>query len=185
LHELKHDGPESLLDELAQIQQDHPDCPVISANLAYLQKRREQLQYPRFLAQGWPIGSGIVESGNKLVVEARLKGAGMHWHESNVNPMLTLRNIICSDRWQEAWPQIEKCLRQQARKRQQKLHVSRRVPLQEPTRIPKRIYLDDCAAKSLAEGLETTTTDKTHKPNPWRNFKFGKALYQSSQPPKN
>jgi hypothetical protein len=25
----------------------------------------------------------------------------MHWHETNVNPMLALRNIICSDRWQK------------------------------------------------------------------------------------
>jgi hypothetical protein len=34
-------------------------------------------QYPFFQAQGWSIGSGIVESGNKLVVEARLKGSGI------------------------------------------------------------------------------------------------------------
>ena len=32
------------------------------------------MQYPTFLAAGWPIGNGAVESGNKLVVEARLKG---------------------------------------------------------------------------------------------------------------
>jgi len=44
------------------------------------------LQYPHFLQTGWPIGSGIVESANKLVVEARLKGSGMHWHPSHVNP---------------------------------------------------------------------------------------------------
>jgi hypothetical protein len=31
LHQLKHDGPDSLMDELAQIQQDHPDCPVASS----------------------------------------------------------------------------------------------------------------------------------------------------------
>lgn len=184
-HQLKHDGPENLLDELAQIQQDHPDCQVISSNLAYLQKRREQIQYPRFLAQGWPIGSGIVESGNKLVVEARLKGSGMHWHETNVDPMLALRNIICSDRWQEAWPQIEICLRQQARKRQEQLHSSRKLPLPEPTRTPKRIYLDDCAAKSLAEGLESKMPANTPKASPWRNFKFGKALYLPSHSPKN
>ncbi len=185
LHQLKHDGPDSLLDELAQAQEDHPDCAVISSNLAYLQKRREQIQYPHFLAQGWPIGSGIVESGNKLVVEARLKGSGMHWHETNVNPMLALRNIICSDRWQEAWPQIETRLRHQVRKRQEKLRGSRRIPVQEPTTVKKHVYLDDCVAKSLTEGLEAKTTDKTHKPNPWRNFKFGKALYQPSPPPKN
>ena len=30
---------------------------------------------PQYQAQGWPIGSGVVESANKLVVEARLNGA--------------------------------------------------------------------------------------------------------------
>ena len=29
-----------------------------------------------FQKQGWPIGCGMVESANKLVVEARLKGRG-------------------------------------------------------------------------------------------------------------
>ena len=53
----------------------------IEANRSYLEKRQNQLNYPLFRAQGWPIGSGIVESGNKLVVEARLKGSGMHWAE--------------------------------------------------------------------------------------------------------
>jgi hypothetical protein len=53
------------------------------------------MQYPTFQTQGWPIGSGSVESVNKLVVEARLKGAGMHWSRPQVNPMLALRNIVC------------------------------------------------------------------------------------------
>ena len=37
------------------------------------------MHYPEFRRNGWPIGSGMVESANKNVVEARLKGAGMHW----------------------------------------------------------------------------------------------------------
>jgi hypothetical protein len=45
----------------------------------------------------------MVESANKLVVEARLKGAGMRWERKNVNKMLTLRNAVCSDRWQATW----------------------------------------------------------------------------------
>ena len=60
---------------------------------------------PDFQAQGWPIGSGMVESANKLVVEARLKGAGMHWSRASVNPLLALRNAVCNDRWAEAWEQ--------------------------------------------------------------------------------
>jgi hypothetical protein len=39
----------------------------------------------------------------KNIVEARLKGPGMHWERKNVNPMLALRNAICNDRWREIW----------------------------------------------------------------------------------
>ena len=78
------------------------------------------MDYPRFQAAGWPIGSGMVESGNKLVVEARLKGAGMHWAREQVNPMLALRNIVCSDRWQANWPKIQLGLRPRAGQRHRK-----------------------------------------------------------------
>jgi len=125
LHQLKHEGPAGLLEELRNLQKDHPDEKAVSGNLAYLEKRENQMQYPQFQAQGWPIGSGIVESGNKLVVEARLKGSGMHWADVNVNPMLALRNILCSDRWKEDWPKIEACLRQQTSQRRCDLHQSR------------------------------------------------------------
>jgi len=89
--------------------------PELSNAWAYLEKRLEHMDYPTFQAQGWPIGDGAVESANKLVVEARLKGSGMHWARLHVDPMLALRNIACNDRWQEAWPQITATLRQQAR----------------------------------------------------------------------
>jgi hypothetical protein len=36
-------------------------------------------------------------------MQARLKGAGMHWRRENVNPMLALRTAVCNDRWVEAW----------------------------------------------------------------------------------
>ena len=45
-----------------------------------------------------------MESANKLVVEARLKGAGMYWARASVNPMVALRTVACADRWPEAWP---------------------------------------------------------------------------------
>jgi hypothetical protein len=46
------------------------------------------MQYPRYQAQDWPIGSGMAESGHKQGMQVRLKGPGMHWHPGNVNPML-------------------------------------------------------------------------------------------------
>jgi hypothetical protein len=50
---------------------------AVQEKLTYLQKREAHMPYPTYQEAGWPIGSGSVESANKLVVEARLKGAGM------------------------------------------------------------------------------------------------------------
>jgi hypothetical protein len=168
---------------LQQLQQQYPEAEAITSNLAYLEKRKAQIQYPRFQAQGWPIGSGIVESGNKLVVEARLKGSGMHWAETQVNPMLAIRNIICSDRWKEEWPQIEARLRQQTRLRQSQLHQSR-IATPPPLPAPPLPMVDDRVIQSLAARLEQENVPQKPKSNPWRKFKFGKALYQRSVPPK-
>jgi len=105
LHQLKHDGPEAVLDSLRNFAGAQLTVPLITENLMYLEKRVAQMQYPEFQAQGWPIGSGMVESANKQVVEARLKGGGMHWSRLSVNPLLALRNAVCNDRWVEAWQQ--------------------------------------------------------------------------------
>src|SRR3989440_7388468 len=102
LHRLKHQGPQRVLRHLRWLAARSPS-PTVQANLAYLQKREAHMQYPTYQAAGWPIGSGSVESANKLVVEARLKGAGMRWRRQNVNPMLVLRNAVCNREWNETW----------------------------------------------------------------------------------
>lgn len=183
LHRLKHEGPDGLLLEFQQLQQQYPQPQSISSNLAYLEKRKAQMQYPRFQAQGWPIGSGIVESGNKIVVEARLKGSGMHWAEEQVNPMLAIRNIICSDRWKEEWPKIEASLRQQTRQRRYRLHQARiTTPKTTPSRSSPN--MDANFMQALATKFEQQNSPKKPKANPWRNFKHGKALFQPSSTPK-
>jgi hypothetical protein len=126
LHQLKHDGPDPILTELRQLQIQYPQNKLIQENLTYLEKRVTQMQYPHFQEQGWPIGSGCVESANKLVVEARLKGAGMHWQRDNVDPMLALRYLVCSDRWADDWPLIAARLRQQRSDRRKELRKKHR-----------------------------------------------------------
>ena len=125
-----------------------------------------------------------MESGNKLVVEARLKGSGMHWAEEHVNSMLAIRNIICSDRWKEEWPKIETRLCQQTRLRRRNLHQSRVATQPLPPPPPKPL-VDDRVLQALSTRLELGKTSQKPKNNPWRNFKHGKALYQRPDPPKN
>jgi hypothetical protein len=102
LHRLKTEGPARVLKHLAWLAARYPSSRI-QEHLAYLQKREAHMQYPTYQQAGWPIGSGSVESANKLVVEARLKGAGMRWQRQNVNPMLVLRNAVCNERWNQAW----------------------------------------------------------------------------------
>ena len=126
-HDLKHSGPAPVLERLRSRVEQASAAGETHTQLAYLEKREAQLDYPRFVAEQWPIGSGSVESANKLVVEERLKGAGMHWAEQNVNPMLALRNAICSDRWEEVWTQIEDEQRLAERARRMERQRQRRV----------------------------------------------------------
>jgi hypothetical protein len=175
LQRLKHKGPDKLLSEFEKL----PEAQAISSNLAYLKKRKAQLHYPLFQAQGWPIGSGMVESGNKLVVQARLKGAGMHWAEEHVNPMLALRNILCSGRWKEDWPKIEARLRQQTHQRRQLIHRTHH-PLPPTTLIARTLQRD--FDNSLTPPLQQELTSPKPRQNPWRHFKHGKALFQPTPP---
>jgi hypothetical protein len=106
-HDLKHSGPTTVVERLRTTVAEAGAPAETLTQLAYLEKRLEQMDYPRFVAEQWPIGSGSGESANKLVVEERMKGAGMHWAVEHVNPLLALRNAICSDRWVEVWSEIE------------------------------------------------------------------------------
>ncbi len=114
-HWLKHQGPERVLKHLSWLAARYPKA-AIQEKLAYVQKREAHMQYPIYQQAGWPIGSGSVESANKVVVEARLKGAGMRWERHNVNPLLTLRNAVCNRRWNETWQATRK-QRQQSRQK--------------------------------------------------------------------
>lgn len=105
LHDLKHQDAGVVLERMRKLAAGHEKLEGVSENLAYLEKRVAQMEYQACVDEGWPIGSGLVESANKLVVEARLKGAGMHWSRASINPMVALRNAVCNDRWEEAWRQ--------------------------------------------------------------------------------
>jgi hypothetical protein len=102
------------------------------ATFEYLARRWGQIQYAEFVAAGYPVGSGAVESANKPVVEDRLKGPGMHWARAHVDPMLALRNVACADRWAEAWPQIEAELRRAAAARSADLRARRQADRARP-----------------------------------------------------
>ncbi len=75
--------------------------------LGYLSKHGQagHLDYKRFRRRGWPQGSGAIESAIRRVINLRLKGPGLMWHEENAEGALALRAAAVSERWEEtmAW----------------------------------------------------------------------------------
>jgi len=194
LHELKHASPDTVLQTLRDMQQElqggtrSPEkLEVVQTALNYLENRRSAIEYAEFQKAGYPIGSGSVESGNKVVVEARLKGAGMHWARPHVNPLLALRNIACNDRWGEAWPQIETQLRGADRTRRQQRQQTRRAqraaaqgatPMCE---IPSpSVAAAPPPPTSIASPASTTPKSPYRPPDnhPWRHAPIGRARFK-------
>jgi hypothetical protein len=168
-HRLKHDGAAAILPRVRTVVARHPGNATLGTALAYLEARVAQMQYPQFVADGWPIGSGIVESANKLVVEDRLKGAGMHWAAAHVNPLLALRNAICNDRWAACWTVIEQEQRRAlVVKRQQR---RRECPVACPPSTPRPVPLPEVPVPPVPPQELPPPTPVTPQPkpvHPWR-----------------
>jgi hypothetical protein len=106
-HTMKHEGGRRIVEELENYQ--WPDKPTVQAQqeetLAYLKNNVHRMDYPRYLANGWCIGSGAMESACKTVVGQRLKLSGMRWGEKGTDYMCQLRAIYRSEpkQWELFW----------------------------------------------------------------------------------
>lgn len=74
--------------------------------IGYLFRHRHRMRYPEFRRAGYPIGSGSVESACKVVMQERMKQAGMSWSRPGAQAMLALRSVLLSERWTEVWPSL-------------------------------------------------------------------------------
>jgi hypothetical protein len=177
-HALKHDDPARALAALRTLDLTAAVDPEAGRHqreaLAYFEKRRAQIAYADFRARGYPIGSGAIESANKLVVEARLKGGGMHWARASVSPMVSLRALLCSDRWAAEWPATWRAHRAASRHRRPRRTAE---PVREPpgaTPAPRRTLRLPTAAPLPARPAPSSTTPplvvdgRPTATHPWR-----------------
>lgn len=66
---------------------------------SYIESNSDRIDYPTYQKKGYFVGSGAIESGNKVVVQKRLKLAGMRWNIPSAQALLTLRAKQASGRW--------------------------------------------------------------------------------------
>lgn len=161
-HRLRHGQETAVVTTLAEraATERRPEArAVLATTRDYLANRQDQLRYQAFAAAGYPIGSGCVESANKLVVEARLKGAGMHWARDRVNPLLALRCLLANGRWANEWPGLWLTLRAAARR-----SSAPRDPAPGPVPPPRRPSppaISGSRAKTIVNGRPTAD-------HPWK-----------------
>jgi len=83
---------------------ERPDCesPVRCA-WRYLENRRENLAYDQAIAKDLPLGSGLIESGNKHVIQARMKIPGASWNEQTAENFVSARAMRANYQWESYW----------------------------------------------------------------------------------
>lgn len=92
---------EAALEELDLDQEKWPD--EVRQAPGYFAGNRKRMRYDEFRAEGYPIGSGTVESGINTVVHHRMKRQGRGWERSNGQAMLAALSELHSGRFEQAW----------------------------------------------------------------------------------
>lgn len=110
-HRLKREGGQALREELESLDLTKASAAVRESHrqlTSYLRSNQHRTDYPTYVAQGWQIGSGKVESACKTVVGQRLKGPGMRWREPGTTALCQLRALYKSapNIWQSYWKSI-------------------------------------------------------------------------------
>jgi hypothetical protein len=85
--------PEEVSDEQAGVRRAH----------RYLSRRLAQLDYQDAIARDLPVGSGLIESGNRHVLHKRLKLPGAWWKPDNAHAMAQLRTCRANGKWDSLW----------------------------------------------------------------------------------
>ena len=69
--------------------------------IAYFNERKEQMRYAQFRAQGFFVGSGVIEAGCKTLIGQRLKRSGMFWSVPGANAIIAARCCLASGRFEQ------------------------------------------------------------------------------------
>ena len=88
----------------SEAQQTPAEAKALQREAGYFQKNWQRMNYQDMREEGWPIGSGMVESGAKQF-KARMAGPGMRWSRSGAENLIPIRKAILSDRFDDLWRQ--------------------------------------------------------------------------------
>jgi len=72
---------------------------TLESVIGYFENNREHMHYDEYLAEGYPIGSGVAEGACRHLVKDRMEQTGMRWTVEGAQAMLHLRAIYLNRDW--------------------------------------------------------------------------------------
>jgi len=97
---LEPDGIEEVIRELSALARGRRGKRV-NKEIRYLRKHAAHMRYARWKAANVPIGSGVVESAIRRVINLRFKAPSTFWREDHLAALLYLRCALKAGRWDE------------------------------------------------------------------------------------
>jgi hypothetical protein len=85
-----------------QAKQHSPIAAELQTEAGCFLKNRKRMNYLEMRSEGYPIGSGMVESAAKQY-KARFCGPGMRWSRTGAERLLPVRTAIMSGRFDQMW----------------------------------------------------------------------------------
>jgi len=79
--------------------------PALQTEAEYFKKHKRRMQYLEFREDGYPIGSGMVESEAKQF-KARFCGPGMRWSRAGAERLIPIRAAIMGHQFDTLWPAV-------------------------------------------------------------------------------
>ena len=96
--DILHGRSGQVLARIEQLEQQHPPASTEHAKnirkvKTYLANKQPYLDYPRALANGWPVATGIIEGACRHLVQDRMGITGARWSTEGAQAILWLRVI--------------------------------------------------------------------------------------------
>jgi hypothetical protein len=82
------------------------DLETLQQVQAYFHTHQLHIRYHSFKQQKCPLGSGMIESTCKWLIQQRFKGVGMRWSEDGFNHLLHLRLDWVNHRFDSLFPHV-------------------------------------------------------------------------------
>jgi len=107
--DILHGRVSEVISRIRQLAEDHPPRPggehakIIRTTLHYLAAKQPWMDYPRALASGWPIATGVIEGACRHLVQDRMGITGARWGLQGAQAMLWLRALHASGDLDAYW----------------------------------------------------------------------------------